>query len=50
LMLSSGALEGAKLVARAYAEKARSALTIFEQGPWRQALENLAAYSVERQN
>ena len=49
LMISSGALDGARAVARGYAEKARTALCLFEHGPWRQALENLAAYSVERQ-
>jgi octaprenyl-diphosphate synthase len=49
LMNSSGALEAARKVAYAYADKARSSLKIFEIGPWRQALENLAVYSVERQ-
>jgi octaprenyl-diphosphate synthase len=49
LMNSSGALDAARKVAYAYADKARSALKIFETGPWRQALENLAVYSVERQ-
>ncbi len=48
LMQSSGALDASRAVARAYADKARSALAIFDNGPWRQALENLAAYSVER--
>lgn len=49
LMVSSGALEDAREVARAYADQARAALGIFEPGPWRNALENLAVYSVERQ-
>ncbi|MFT4074004.1 MAG: polyprenyl synthetase family protein [Asticcacaulis sp.] len=49
LMLSSGALGAARDVARDYAEKARVSLQVFEDGPWRQALENLAIYSVERQ-
>ena len=49
LMKTSGALEAARETARTYAEKARAALAIFEIGPWRQALESLAVYSVERQ-
>ncbi|HTN41413.1 MAG TPA: polyprenyl synthetase family protein [Asticcacaulis sp.] len=49
LMVSTGALEKARHVARAYADQARAALTIFEAGPWRTSLENLAVYSVERQ-
>ncbi len=49
LMKTSGALEAGREVARAYAEKARVALAIFEAGPWRNALESLAVYSVERQ-
>ena len=49
LMVSSGALENARTVAGAYADQARAALAIFDAGPWRQALENLAIYSVERQ-
>jgi octaprenyl-diphosphate synthase len=49
LMKTSGALETAREVARAYADQARAALAIFEAGPWRNALENLAIYSVERQ-
>ncbi|ESQ83582.1 farnesyltranstransferase [Asticcacaulis sp. AC466] len=49
LMTSSGALDEARAVARAYAEKARAALSIFDAGPWRNALENLAVYSVDRQ-
>ncbi len=48
LMVSSGALEGARAVAKTYADKAHASLNIFEAGPWRQALESLAAYSVER--
>ncbi len=48
LMTSSGALDGARAVARTYADKAAASLSIFEPGPWRQALESLAAYSVER--
>lgn len=50
LMTSSGALDQARGVARAYADKARAALSIFESSPWRSALESLALYSVERQN
>ncbi|MGN6365612.1 polyprenyl synthetase family protein [Asticcacaulis taihuensis] len=49
LMVSSGALDAARSVARTYADKARASLEIFEAGPWRSALENLAVYSVERQ-
>ena len=49
LMVSSGALDAARSVARTYADKARASLEIFEGGPWRSALENLAVYSVERQ-
>ena len=49
LMQASGALNEAQAVARGFAEKARTALSIFTPGPWRQALENLAVYSVERQ-
>ena len=49
LMTSSGALDAARAVARDYAGKARDALAIFDNGPWRRALENLAIYSVERQ-
>jgi octaprenyl-diphosphate synthase len=48
LMVSSGALDGARAVAQTYAGKALAALSVFEPGPWRQALESLAAYSVER--
>jgi octaprenyl-diphosphate synthase len=49
LMRTSGALDGARAVAEAYADKARAALAIFEPGPWRDALESLALYSVERE-
>ena len=49
LMHSSGALDAARVTARGYADKARSALSLFEPGPWRAALEALAVYSVERQ-
>ncbi len=49
LLVSSGALNEARKTARAYADQARAALDIFEPGPWRNALENLAVYSVERQ-
>ncbi len=49
LMKASGALDEARAVARGFADKARAALSIFTPGPWRQALENLAVYSVERQ-
>ena len=49
LMQASGALDAARATARAYADKARAALAIFDLGPWRSALESLAAYSVERQ-
>jgi octaprenyl-diphosphate synthase len=49
LMVSSGALADAREVACAYADQARAALAVFEPGPWRNALENLAVYSVERQ-
>ena len=49
LMHSSGALDSARATARGYADKARAALTLFEPGPWRAALEALAVYSVERQ-
>ena len=49
LIQAAGALDAARAVARAYADKARAVLAIFEPGPWRTALENLAAYSVERQ-
>ncbi len=48
LMVSSGALAEAQAVAHGYADKARAALAIFAPGPWRQALESLAVYSVER--
>lgn len=48
LMKSSGALDAAQAVARGYAEKAVVALSLFESGPWRAALESLALYSVER--
>ena len=46
LMVARAALEDAREVARAYADQARVALGIFEPGPWRNALENLAFYSV----
>ncbi|XZP59741.1 polyprenyl synthetase family protein [Asticcacaulis solisilvae] len=49
LMKASGALDEARAVARDFADKARAALSVFTPGPWRQALENLAVYSVERQ-
>ena len=49
LMKASGALDDARNVARGFADKARAALSVFAPGPWRQALENLAVYSVERQ-
>ncbi len=49
LMISSGALDEARAVARGYADKARAALGVFADGPWRQALESLAVYSVDRQ-
>jgi len=49
LMVQSGALEAARVTARGYADAAREALRVFEPGEWRQALENLAIYSVERQ-
>ncbi|MGZ3305783.1 MAG: polyprenyl synthetase family protein [Asticcacaulis sp.] len=48
VMISSGALDAARAVARGYADKAIAALDIFDAGPWRAALENLALYSVER--
>jgi octaprenyl-diphosphate synthase len=50
LMVESGALAEARGVARAYADQARAALSLFDQGPWRTALENLAVYSVDRQS
>ncbi len=50
LMIESGALDEAQAVARAYADEARAALSQFDEGPWRTALENLAVYSVERQS
>lgn len=49
LMKASGALDEARAVARGFADTARAALSVFSPGPWRQALENLAIYSVERQ-
>ncbi len=49
LMHASGALDEARMVARGFADTARTALSVFTPGPWRQALENLAVYSVERQ-
>ena len=49
LMQSTGALEASRAVARTYADKARAVLSVFEAGPWRTALEDLAVYSVERQ-
>jgi len=49
LMRASGALDAARQVAEAYAKAALDALSIFAPGPWRSALEALAAYSVERQ-
>jgi len=49
LMKSSGALDQARAAARAYAGEACAALSVFEPGAWRTALENLAVYSVERQ-
>ena len=49
LMKASGALDDARDVARGFADTARAALSVFTPGPWRQALENLAVYSVERQ-
>ncbi len=50
LMQACGALDQARATARTYADKARNALSIFEPGPWRNALEALAQYSVERQS
>ncbi len=49
LMQATGALDASRAVARTYADKARAALSVFEAGAWRTALEDLAAYSVERQ-
>ncbi|ESQ74102.1 polyprenyl synthetase family protein [Asticcacaulis sp. AC402] len=49
LMIKSGALEQSRAIARGYADKARAALSIFDPGAWRTALENLALFSVERQ-
>ena len=48
LMTQSGALAQARDQAIAYANKAKSALSVFAQGAWRQALEDLADYSVAR--
>lgn len=48
LMRGCGALEAARQVAEGYAQAARDALAAFAPGPWRDALEALALYSVER--
>jgi len=37
-------------LARQYAREAREALAVFEESPWRETLEDLADYVVERIN
>lgn len=48
LIVESGALEATRRIAQDYANKAIEVLSIFEAGPWREALQSLALYSVER--
>lgn len=48
LMRSTGALDAAVSVARAFAREAEAALEGFAAGPWREALAALPAYAVSR--
>ncbi len=48
LIIESGALEATRRLAQDYASKAIQSLSIFAPGPWREALEAVALYSVER--
>jgi octaprenyl-diphosphate synthase len=48
LMIQSGAMAQTMTLARQYAQKAKSALSPFNDGPWKQALEALADYSHQR--
>lgn len=50
LLRKTGALDSTMDLARQYAREAREALSIFEASPWRETLEDLADYVVERIN
>ena len=50
LLRKTGALDSTMDLARQYAREAREALSIFETSPWRETLEDLADYVVERIN
>ena len=50
LLRKTGALDSTMDLARQYAREAREALSIFEVSPWRETLEDLADYVVERIN
>ena len=50
LLRKTGALDSTMELARQYAKDAREALSIFEASPWRETLEDLADYVVERIN
>ncbi len=50
LLRKTGALDSTMDLARQYAREAREALSIFDASPWRETLENLADYVVERIN
>lgn len=48
LIRAAGALDATLDMARGYASKARSALMVFPESPWRLELQNLADYVVDR--
>ena len=50
LLRKTGALDSTMDLARQYAREAREALSIFDASPWRETLEDLADYVVERIN
>jgi len=50
LLRKTGALDSTTDLARQYAREAREALAIFKESPWRETLEDLADYVVERIN
>jgi len=50
LLRKTGALDSTMDLARQYAREAREALSVFETSEWRETLEDLADYVVERIN
>ena len=50
LLRKTGALDSTMDLARQYAREAREALSIFDASPWKETLEDLADYVVERIN